>query len=382
MELIISFVYILHQCIAANLDLFYFLSIILVFKDLLSSKKINIKSMKMIYIVIMYALIQIAVQDNIVVYRLIINLMKMYINIFLFYYIKDSNLSLLKLKKITYLIALINTLLLPISLIFKNSFLWRLNDYVNTYNEVRLQMFYFEPSELSFHVSLLVLILYYYFKISIDFKERMKIGFYIATNTLIIALSSGMGGILSLLLGICVIYVYHLITKLNLKQSIISIVLLFCITGATFLLIQSNSKIYLRAMDIINGKDGSVVYRYNTSHEVMKQMLIDSTGIGIGFGNLNTDITQGSYWTYGLVEVISNSFMYFIAEGGFVAILFLIILIWKLVSSIKKGEGILKYGLLIFILSYQIAGGYFTNPINWIVYGIICNSYVMREKEH
>jgi hypothetical protein len=110
-------------------------------------------------------------------------------------------------------------------------------------------------------------------------------------------------------------------------------------------------------------------------------MLRKTSGLGIGFGNLNTDLTRSIYSVYGLVDVISNSFMYFIGEGGIISIITLFFLLFFLLKRIKKEEGILEYGLLIFIVIYQVAGGYYTNPVNWIVYGIICNNYFMKTRE-
>ncbi|PQP89748.1 hypothetical protein CPT76_17370 [Paenibacillus sp. AR247] len=142
--------------------------------------------------------------------------------------------------------------------------------------------------------------------------------------------------------------------------------------------VNSNNSFYLRFNDIVNGNDGSVVYRFNVSFRVMKQMLLDTHYFGVGFGNLNTDTIHNAYAGFGLVDVISNSFMYALAEGGWLMIFLLTVFFLSLILPVRPEEKILKYALLFFIVSYQIAGGYFTNPVNWIVYGIIANPYLLR----
>jgi hypothetical protein len=37
--------------------------------------------------------------------------------------------------------------------------------------------------------------------------------------------------------------------------------------------------------------------------------------------------------------------------------------------------------LLIFIFLYQIYGGYFTNPVNWVVYGLILSRWTPEQIE-
>jgi hypothetical protein len=82
-------------------------------------------------------------------------------------------------------------------------------------------------------------------------------------------------------------------------------------------------------------------------------------------------IGQNAYSAFGIVEVIANSFMYFITEGGIFAIVYLIGFHIFLLKKINKENIMLKLPLLVFIVFYQIGGGYFTNPLNWIIYGVI-----------
>ena len=114
----------------------------------------------------------------------------------------------------------------------------------------------------------------------------------------------------------------------------------------------------------------------------MKNALINTNGAGVGFGNVNTDFFRSTYREYGLVSVIANSFMYFITEGGvfsFVYLLILLISVFK--CSIRNKDTILhKLPLFIFVLIYQIPGGYFTNPVFWLAYGFICSDACLEER--
>ncbi|MBP0725126.1 hypothetical protein J5Y03_07960 [Bacillus sp. RG28] len=380
MEILISLLYFFHEFLDANLDLFYLLALVLIFKDFINSKKRNLEVIKYMYVIILYGCLQIVLNPDIILLRLIINLAKMYINLFLFVYVKEMIFDLKFLRNIVYKTSFLFLLFIPISLVFKVPMLWRMNDFVNSYNQTRLKLFYYEPSELSFHAALVAVLLISFLLLDNNAREKRKIILYLISNSLLIVLSAGMGGIVSLVLGIVTIYLYKLVKSFNIKRILISFLLFFVSVSTLIYLMYSKNNFYLRVVDIFNGKDGSVVYRFNTSYEVMVQMLQKTNGLGVGFGNLNTDLTRSIYSAYGLVDVISNSFMYFIGEGGIISIVTLLFLLLFLLRRIKKEEGILKYGLLVFIVIYQVAGGYYTNPVNWIVYGIICNNYFMKTK--
>ena len=94
--------------------------------------------------------------------------------------------------------------------------------------------------------------------------------------------------------------------------------------------------------------------------------------MGVGLGNFNTK--------YGIAQMMQcigqpnrfpNSFLYFIAEGGILAVALVLIgtvyLGYHTLKS-KKWSFILLFA---FIVIYQIPGGYFSNPLNWICYGIL-----------
>ena len=379
MEIIIALIYVFHQAISPNLDIFYFVSVLLIGKDILQRKEITVKSLGYIYLILLYALLQLLLNEQIEIQRLVVNITKIFLNVFLFLQVRDTFLMQLSLKKMINTVSISYLILLLVGLFYKTNLLWRLDDTVNIYQKVRFSLLYFEPSEASFHVCIVMVLLMYYALREQDLRKNSLNIIFMLSNMVIIMLTAGMGGILGLTLALVVMYLFYLREKISIERMLVFMGLLIISAIGLFLFVTSSSSFYLRINDIFSGNDGSVVYRLNTSFMVMKQMLLNTQFLGIGFGNLNTSIVQNSYGGYGLVEVISNSFMYAIAEGGIAMIVLLLLFHMLLLSRIRAGEGMLKYSLFIFIFIYQIAGGYFTNPVNWVIYGLIGNQLFMSQ---
>jgi len=379
MEMIIALIYVLHQVISPNLDLFYLVSILFIAIDILKQRKVTLTAVGYIYMIILYALLQIILNDQIEIQRMIVNIAKIYLNVFLFLRVRELILPQVRLKKILDYISMMYMGLLVLGLVMKTSLLWRLDDNVNIYQTQRFSLLYFEPSEASFHVCIVIMMLMYFVFRERDYKKNLLSIFFIGTNFIIVMLSAGMGGMLSLGLAMTVMYYCYLRENVTIQRALMFIMVTIASVATMILLVLSNSNLYLRMIDIVNGNDGSVVYRFNTSFRIMEQMLLNSDLLGIGFGNLNTPAIQNAYAKVGLVEVISNSFMYVLAEGGLsmmiLLLVFHIIVLWRT----RSDERMLKWSLFVYIVSYQIAGGYFTNPMNWIIYGLIANTLFMRQ---
>lgn len=105
--------------------------------------------------------------------------------------------------------------------------------------------------------------------------------------------------------------------------------------------------------------------------------------VGVGPGNFNAESTRR--WMGALLgwdNWFPNSFLYFFAEGGVLAILSVLSGVFylgkKTIISGKKS----MLMLFSFIVIYQIPGGYFTNPLNWICYGVLlAGSMTVKENE-
>ncbi|MED5015719.1 hypothetical protein P9847_00190 [Paenibacillus chibensis] len=380
MEMIFAMIYVLHQGISANLDLFYFLSIVLIVRDVIQRRELTLKAAGYVYFVVLYALLQIIVNDQIDLGRLAINLAKLFLNVMLFLQIRDMKMGMTSFKKIVYAGSAVNLLLLGIGVAHKTKLLWRLDDDVNLYQKVRLALFYAEPSEASFHVCILLLLLGAFAMREKRLKRNLPNLFFMLTNGIIVVMSAGMGGMMCLTLALLAMYVFYLCERLSIPKLLLTLLLSGLGTIAAVWFVASSNGFYQRLNDILNGTDGSVMYRLDISFRIMKQILIHSDFIGTGLGNLNTAAVQNAYYSQGLIGVIANSFMYVTAEGGAGAIVLLLAFHAMLFLRIQKHERVLKAGLLVFILAYQIAGGYFTNPVNWIVYGLIANHSLMRKQ--
>lgn len=381
MEIIFAVMYAMHQGISANLDLLYFLSIGLIVKDVVERRKLTLKAAGYVYFVVLYAFLQIVMNDQIEIGRLVINLSKLFLNVMLFLQVREMKMSMVSIKKIVYSASLFNFVLLCIGMVYKTKLLWRLDDDVNLYQKVRLALFYAEPSEASFHTCILIIVLGYFMMSEVGIRKRWASLLLLLTNAMVVVLTAGMGGILCLGIALIVMYALYLADRVSIPKLLMAFLLIAAGTLAVAWIILSNNSFYMRFNDIVNGTDGSVFYRLNVSARIMSQILANSDFVGTGLGNLNTDTVQNAYYSQGLVGVIANSFMYFIAEGGIGAIVMLLIFHIILVTRIRKHERVFKVGLLVFVFSYQIAGGYFTNPVNWILYGLVANQILLPENK-
>lgn len=372
MEIIVAIIYYFKQIISANLDLFYVLALFFIISCFIKKQEIIVKTIILIIPLLIYSCIQIFVINNIDLIKLAVNIAKTYINIFLFIFIKEMWFNF-NFKKFIKYICIIYGLSTFIGLIYKNQVLWRMDDNGNVYNTIRLKLFYYEPSELSFQIGIILIFLVFYMLYGNNKKERKNIMVYIICLCFILYLSSGMGGIICSFISCIIMYLIYSYRHKTLKQVMIDYLGLITLFLSMYFIINSNNSLYLRTMDIVTGNDSSTLYRYNIGYIVMKNALINTKGLGVGFGNLNTDISKNIYSHFGLVDVIANSFMYFVMEGGIFSIVFLILVLFYLFNKTYKSKSILKWGLLVYIIIYQIAGGYFTNPMNWIIYGIIAS---------
>jgi hypothetical protein len=186
-----------------------------------------------------------------------------------------------------------------------------------------------------------------------------------------LTLSAGLGGTVGVLLATCIMLVIKFFKTVNPRNLAFYYFGFFIILGIATIIVIKNDALCNRILAILNGNDSSANYRVQIGYTTMKNALINTKLIGVGFGNLNTNGFQNAYSAFGIVEVIANSFMYFITEGGIFAIVYLIGFHIFLLKKINKENIMLKLPLLVFIVFYQIGGGYFTNPLNWIIYGVI-----------
>ena len=171
MEILMALLYCFHQMFAnlpfvsktltGNLDLFYALGILgTIFVIFKRKRDISLLIICALPIAI-YGIIQGMVIQNVDMQKLVVNISKITICISLMILVARK-IHDFKIKRFIDYICKIYLILTPIAFIFKhNQYLWRLHDTINKYSLVRLNLFYIEPSELGFHLSLIIIILMY-----------------------------------------------------------------------------------------------------------------------------------------------------------------------------------------------------------------------------
>lgn len=363
-----SVAYIFKQFISANLDLFYFLSAFKILKSIFTDFKFVKRTFKFFLPILLWAGVQ-AVLGGIDTKRMFVNIMKIYLCIGCFCYVEER-FGKINVQACIKHISCIFVLLLPIGLLFRTKLLWRMDDLVNSYAKVRLKLFYTEPSELAFYLSIIIIFLLYYI-VNTNIKKSKFIILLFVLMGYELSLSAGLGGMVGVLISTFLMLVIKFFKTVNPKNLTFYYFGFFIILGIATTIIIKNDALCNRILDILNGNDSSANYRIQVGYATMKNALINTKMIGVGFGNLNTNGFQNAYAAYGIVEVIANSFMYFITEGGIFAIAYLIGFHIFLLKKINKENIMLKLPLLVFIVFYQIGGGYFTNPLNWVIYGVI-----------
>ena len=392
MELLMALLYCFHQMFAnlpfvsktltGNLDFFYALAILGTIFVLFKRKKdISILIICALPIVC-YGILQAMFIENLETQKLMVNISKITICISLMILV-SRKMNDFKMKKFIHFICRIYLILTPLGILLKsNDYFWRLNDTVNKYSLVRLNLFYIEPSELGFHLSFIVIILMYLIIVEKVRKERCIYIIYMLDCLGLLALSGAYGSSVMLMGTIAFVSFVVLLSKINFKNILVGYGLIIIFTIVTILFVVTKSSIYMRTVDTLNGKDNSNSYRVNVTQKFTSTAVTKTNGIGVGLGNLNTDNTRKIFKATGMTAVVAASYPYFIAEGGVFAIAYLVILLSLLIINVNIKRNMLLANLLLFSFLYQIYGGYFTNPVNWIIYGLILSKWTPDQIEN
>lgn len=384
-ELIFSVCYFFRQSLAlfiesgkeilgGNADIFYFGGVITLYQNRKNLKKLA-PAFSVIILLLTYSVIQIAFLHNISVLKLIINLIKMSLCILLTHFVYD-NLKKVNIYNILIGITLLNFAFTLIAIFFKTSIVfWTQNDFVNKYDLSRLKLFYLEPSELGFHLLIVIIFLLGFYIVCTEKKYKNQIIVLLIINILVLYFSKPLGSIAFGGLAIFTLLLYDWI-KNNTEQKTRAYIVIFLLLFLTvFYVIYSKNSVYLRVVDTFQGKDASNWYRIKVAFSVMLQSFIDTKGIGIGFGNLRTTTLFDKYSYLGLHTSLANSYPSFIVEGGIFAIVFILVLNFILIRACIRSHSSIKWSLLVFLITYQIFGGYFTSTLYWILYGVILGDF-------
>jgi len=385
MEILMALLYCFHQMFAnlpfvsktltGNLDLFYALAAVgIVFVIFKRKRDISLLIMAALPIVI-YGILQGLIIEDLDMQKLFVNISKITLCISLMI-LTSAKIHDFKIKKFIDYVCRIFLILTPIAFIFsKSEYLWRLNDTINKYSLLRLNLFYIEPSELGFHLSFIIIILMYLIIKEKASKSRIKYIVYMMDCLILLGLSQAYGASVILLGTIALVSFIVLLLKINFKNILVGYGLAIIFTITIIFLVVTKSSMYMRTIDTLDGSDSSNRYRVGVTQKFTSTAVTETSGVGVGLGNLNTDRTRKIFKSTGMTAVVAASFPYFIAEGGVFAILYSLLLIVFLTINVLFKKNMLLANLLLFSLLYQIYGGYFTNPVNWIVYGMILSEW-------
>ena len=283
-------------------------------------------------------------------------------------------------KFICKMFSILCIIFLVISLIAPDGILWRHNDTINKYDLDRLQFLYTEPSELGLHSILIILLLFYMLIESKNIKQMtvnilLMIPIFI---TLFLARPLGAIGIGAIAIGIlCIMDLIYNYSKRKLGFYLILLVIAVFIMG--YMIVSQNS-LYLRVIDTFNKKDLSNNYRMFVPFYVSRQVIIDTNAIGIGFGNLELENNVEKYKDLGLERAgIVSSYMNVISESGILGIIIVSTIMAAILKKSFEEKSSIKIALSVFIIVYQFVGTHFTNPLCWVIYGIILSNLDFKD---
>lgn len=365
------------QVLAGNLDIFYLGAPIYFIQNRKKLKNLKIPLL-FLGVSVFYSFAQLLIIPRINILKLIINLVKLFLCVCLIFYITNN------FYRINFLIISLfcSCLFFAFSIIAffnKHSFFWTQNDFVNKYSPSRLKLLYLEPSELGYHLIIILIFLFGYLLIIKTRRFKIILCSLIIVDLTVLFLANPLGAISFGAIAFFVMVIFDWINY-NTKNKTKIYLILFCVVVliCIYLVISKNS-IYMRILDTINGADSSNWYRVDVSLSFLFQSLKDTKGLGIGFGNLRTDNIVSQYSYLGYSTPLASSFPSFIAEAGIFAIIILAILMIALLRSCVRSHSAIKWGLFVFIISYQLFGSHFTSGLNWIIYGIILSDFSENE---
>lgn len=359
--------------VGGNLDPLFLLGILYLIKNF-NNKKLRNQWLLFIGIFVLYAGLQFAITPELDIVRMGINITKILLCLMIMFYIKDS-FHAFDYQKFSIIATTILGALTVIALVLPQSMLWIHNDIINKYDLTRLRLFYIEPSELGFHLLIITLIQTGYLLVAKQKNTRIAMSLCLIVNAFIMFWTRSIGAIGIGAIGIAVMVIMDWYRHRTRKKDLIYTGMILSSLTVLIIMIALRTSIIMRLYEMINGTDASTFYRITVSFSVSARALVDSFGIGSGFGNMNTVRFSLMYQKFGFAKVLANAFLYFLVEGGYFAMVFLYKLIKKLIKTCLSSPSITKWGLLSFLLIFQIVGSHFTNPLIWVVYGIILSDF-------
>lgn len=240
--------------------------------------------------------------------------LKMLLNITLMVYV-SLNCKRWKIKRFVEMIAWIHGIETLIAYAFPKSSLW-LDATVPGSDEIiwKLRLFYMDPEKLSFACGLVIIILVYQI-----ITEEIVWRYVVALAVMVADLIMAFGGLNYL--GRNVFSIGGFITEKLVKPFT------------------------------------NMAYALKMTHF-----------LGVGFGNGNT--ARAAAWLGGY-DALPNSFIRIIAEGGVFGIAIVFIFVFVLGYYAFKYGSLVDKALYVYVIIYQVFGGYYTDATTFFIYGWI-----------
>ena len=292
---------------------------------------------------------------------------KMLLNISLMVFVA-YNCRKWKILRFAYLFVLIHAVETGVALLFRDSALWVQDINVNGEAVHRLKLFYMDAGSMAFSCGL-VLVLLVYELLTNEVIWKQLVG--IVVMGIDLYLSYGMGGIGCAFIAIVAMLIMAFFNKKKngeakvIRKYTVGALLSLCIAAVTF---ASNDVFLARLQGFLNGTDRNLQFKLLLPLTKLKTVLWETRFLGVGFGNGNTGFATE---LIGGQKAFPNSFLRIIAEGGMIGILLVLVCVLAVgYYSVKYGN-IVDKALFIYIMIYQMTGGYFTDSANFFVYGWI-----------
>lgn len=302
---------------------------------------------------------------------------KMFLCVTIYAYFKINYQKVDLNRFIYYLTWIFGVFLVAAIITWGDELLWRTNDPYNSFSKIRLEFLYSEPSVLGLISGLMMIFIFYQVMTSKQVKFWLIPAVIFGCVLLLTFSISAMGYVV---LSIAVYFLSNLnISKIRKVNRLTFILVLICLLGI-ICVFSTNNAISGRVFAVVSGQDGSFNFRYTAAYNSLLNILERTNNWGIGLGNMNTEEGLRLLLLTGIDHKFANSFMYFVAENGFLGIGYIIFLFFVCLKGILESKRRhqevfkLKLMLLVFVFASQIAGGYFTDPILWSLYGIICSN--------
>lgn len=284
----------------------------------------------------------------------------------------DTLISIIKGNIVLTFIALI----LYIVPFFKDIF-WHVSKNINSFGEVRLQLFFYEPSHLSFVFSFF---LSYLLLNVLFFPEKKYLKFLIFT-LISIYLTKSLGTMATMVISIIIGFMIFFIPLIRIFYKKIAL-----ITIISIIVIPLVSESLISRIDkFTDGKDNSgnvrLIYATSSAYDMIEKY---NYLFGVGFGQTKVYVKEFTSKIHGYgTDNLPNSFASTLATVGIIGISLKFFFLFFLFFKKRIYSNIFKLISFFYLLLYGFVGGWMLNVYEFIFLAIIfSNSFSEFDKNN